>query len=80
MTRVNINGANHQVEVDHDGPLDYVIEHAQKLWEATRQPDADPGSASGYAAQVRLPTGFHRTGGYGGSGFSEVEVTSRSRP
>ena len=40
MTRVNINGAGHQVEVDHDGAdLTYVVEKAQKLWTETKPVD-----------------------------------------
>jgi hypothetical protein len=59
MTRVNINGAGHQVEVQHDGgDLAYVIEKAQKLWDDTKPPDGrvGPGGAGqmiGFAAQPR---------------------------
>lgn len=43
MTRVNINGAGHQIEVDHNSEdLGYVIEKAQKLWEQTKPPDRVP--------------------------------------
>ena len=56
--RVNINGAGHQVEIDCDSPdLSYVIEKAQKLWDATRPEKGSPGYA-----------GFQmdRRGSYGG--------------
>lgn len=57
MTRVNINGTSHQVEVDHQGgDLAYVIEKAQKLWDETKPQDTGPGPAFGYSAQVKLPT------------------------
>lgn len=51
MTRVNISGSNHQVEVQHDGAdLAYVIEKAQKLWNETAP--AEPSApAYGFTAQ-----------------------------
>ncbi len=40
MTKVNIAGPNHQVEVNHDGAdLVYVIEKAQKFFDDTKPPD-----------------------------------------
>jgi hypothetical protein len=37
MTKININGEGHQVEIDHDGAdLSYIVEKAQKLWDETR--------------------------------------------
>jgi hypothetical protein len=67
MTKVNINGANHQVEVDHDsGDLGYVIEKAQKLWEATKPGDRSLGPAFGYSTQTRVTTN-HST--YGPASF-----------
>lgn len=37
MTKINISGPNHTVEVQHDGgDLTYVIEKAQKLFDDTR--------------------------------------------
>jgi hypothetical protein len=54
VTRVNINGQDHQVEVQHDGgDLAYVIEKAQKLWQDTKS-DPKPGPAFGYSAQTKL--------------------------
>lgn len=51
MTKVNINGSNHQVEVDHDGgDLTYVVEKAQKLWNDTKPSDR-PGPAYGFTAE-----------------------------
>lgn len=55
MTRVNINGDNHQVEVDHpNGDLAYVIEKTQQLYEATKPKDKGAGPAFGYSAQVSV--------------------------
>lgn len=49
--RVSINGAGHQVDVQHDGgDLSYVVEKAQKLWEDTRQPE-EGGASFGFAAE-----------------------------
>jgi hypothetical protein len=49
VTKVNINGGGHQVEVDHDGnDLSYVLEKAQKLWNETRT--APRGAGFGLAA------------------------------
>lgn len=57
MTRVNINGEGHQVEVNHDGAdLAYVIEKAQKLWNETKPAPEPPGPAYGFSAQVKLPS------------------------
>jgi hypothetical protein len=39
MTKVNINGHAHQVEVDADEPLTDVVAAAQALWERTRDPN-----------------------------------------
>lgn len=52
MTRVNINGANHQVEVQHDGgDLAYVIEKAQKLFDETKPQDRAAGPAFGFSME-----------------------------
>jgi hypothetical protein len=52
VTRVNINGAGHQVEVDHDGSdLSYVIDKAQKLWNETKPADRSA-AAIGFSAQI----------------------------
>ena len=57
MTRVNINGANHQVEVQHDSAdLADVIEKAQKLWDDTSAGARDAGPAFGYSTQASLDT------------------------
>lgn len=57
MTKVNINGANHQVEIEHQGgDLAYVVEKAQKLWDDTKPEDKGTGPAFGYSAQVKLTT------------------------
>jgi hypothetical protein len=53
VTKININGANHQVEIDHDSAdLSYVVEKAQKLWNDTKPTDAKPGPAIGYSMQM----------------------------
>lgn len=71
MTKVNINGANHQVEIDHQGgDLAYVIEKAQNLWEATKPEDKGSGPAFGYSAQVKLPVNGAQ---YGGGSFRHGE-------
>ena len=55
MTRVNINGAGHQVEVDHDGAdLAYVVEKTQKLWDDTKPDTKGGGPAFGYSAQANI--------------------------
>lgn len=47
MTKVNINGHDHQVEVDAtDEPLGDVVAAARRLWLDTLQPDPKPGPAS----------------------------------
>jgi hypothetical protein len=44
VTKVNINGGGHQVEVEHDTTdLSYVVEKAQKLWNETRRPERSAG-------------------------------------
>ncbi len=42
VTKVNINGHSHQVEVEHDGDLNEVVAVARKLWETTVQPEYGP--------------------------------------
>ena len=76
MTKVNINGANHQVEIDHDSAdLGYVIEKAQKLWDATKPADKF-GAAFGYSTQVHLA----RNGGSSGpAGFDYKEQPAVDR-
>ena len=67
MPRVNINGANHQVEIQHDGSdLAYVVEKAQKLWDETRPADGEPRGAYGFQAQVNLPSNRSQ---YGAASF-----------
>lgn len=39
MTKVNINGHAHQVEVDASEPLNQVVTAARELWEQTRNPN-----------------------------------------
>jgi len=52
VAKVNINGANHQVEIEHDSAdLSYIVEKAQKLWDETKPTDGKPGLAYGYAIQ-----------------------------
>lgn len=52
MTKVNINGAGHQVEIDHDGgDLSYVVEKAQKLWDETKPPNRMMGPAYGFSME-----------------------------
>jgi hypothetical protein len=66
VTKVNINGANHQVEIDHDSTdLSYVVEKAQNLWDATKPADKS-GPAFGYSAQINVST---NNGGYGPASF-----------
>jgi hypothetical protein len=51
--KVNINGVNHQVEIEVDSAdLSYVIEKAQKLFDETKPADhrMGPGSA-GFQAE-----------------------------
>lgn len=56
MTKVNINGVGHQVEIDHDGnDLSYIVEKAQKLWDETKPTDTKAGPAFGYSAQTTYP-------------------------
>lgn len=63
MTRVNINGSNHQVEVQHEGgDLAYVIEKTRKLWDETKPEVEPPGPAYGFSAQVNLPSNHGRAG------------------
>lgn len=46
MTKVNINGHDHQVEIDaHDSPLDAVVDAARQLWLDTVQPPPAAGPA-----------------------------------
>lgn len=70
VTKVNINGANHQIEIDHDGnDLSYVVEKAKKLWDETK-PDSKTHAAFGYSTQLQLP----RNGAtYGRAGFDYNE-------
>lgn len=50
MTTVNINGANHQVEIDHDSPdLAFVVRTARKLWQDTKPSEVTPGPGFGYS-------------------------------
>jgi hypothetical protein len=56
MTKVNINGATHQVEIEHAGAdLGYVIDKAQKLWDETKPADKSA-PAFGYSTQVKVAT------------------------
>lgn len=60
MTKVNINGHSHQVEVEHDGDLADVTEAARKLWETTLQPETGPaGPAFGFLAERRSSRGLY---------------------
>lgn len=66
MTKVNINGANHQVEIEHDSDdLADVIKKARRLWDATK-PNDKPGPAFGYSAQVNVST---NSSAYGPASF-----------
>lgn len=51
MTKVNINGHDHQVEIEADGELATVVEQARALWEATKGSDAPPGPATGFVIE-----------------------------
>lgn len=54
MTKVNINGHSHQVEIDHDGDLHDVVSAAKALFEQTVQPRTGPaGPAYGFQADLR---------------------------
>ena len=55
MTKVNINGHSHQVEIEHDGELAQVVRAARKLWRDTLQPEQGPaGPAFGFSAENRM--------------------------
>lgn len=72
MTKVNINGANHQVEIDHDGnDLSYVVEKAQRLWNDTKPADR-PGPAYGYSTQTT-----HQQAGFASFNHNEQPVVAR---
>lgn len=62
MTRVNINGHDHQVEIQHDdASLAEIVDAARTLWQQTRGPDEPdrPGAgASLHQQQAPRPTGF----------------------
>lgn len=77
MTRVNINGHDHQVEIQapDDAPLDEVVTAARNLWQETLQPERKPGPASGGQLTERShrTTGFSRHMGQG----EQPAVTSR---
>lgn len=55
MTKVNINGHSHQVEIEHDGELAQVVRAARKLWRETLQPppSGSAGPAFGFVAEKR---------------------------
>lgn len=73
MTKVNINGTNHQVEIDHDGnDLSYVVDKAKALWEQTKPADAGKGPAFGYSTQVA-----HQQAGYASFNHNEQPVVDR---
>lgn len=70
MTRVNITGSGHQVEIQHDGAdLTYVVEKAQKLWSETVPTEPSPGPAYGFSAQVKL----HANADYSRASFRHGE-------
>lgn len=53
MTKVNIHGCGHRVEIDYDGDLDTVSEAAWKLWDATLRSEPSPGPAAGFTVAER---------------------------
>lgn len=54
MTKVNINGAYHQVEIDHDGDLAEVVKVARALWRSTLpKSTSGAGPAFGFQAERR---------------------------
>lgn len=54
MPKVNINGSHHQVEVEHDGELAYVVKVAEKLWRRTSKIKRKAaGPAFGFVAEQR---------------------------
>lgn len=64
MTKVNINGRDHQVELHtepgDETPLADVVNAARRLWHDTLQPEPGPGPASAGSATERS----HQTIGY----------------
>lgn len=63
--KVNINGHDHQVEIEAEGTLEDGVAGAKELWHDTVQPPRPPGPASaGASSQVTYqPTRFrYRTG------------------
>jgi hypothetical protein len=60
VTKVNINSSTHQVEVEHDGPLDDVIAATRKLWNDTiGSRDGFAGPALGFQAERRGTPGLY---------------------
>lgn len=54
MTKVNINSANHQVEIEHEGAeLAHIVRAARKLWRQTVPPTRGEGPAYGFSADRR---------------------------
>lgn len=61
MTKVDINGTNHQVtiEVDH-ADLGYVIDKARKLYEETKPPERGLGPAYGFSMERKPQPAWDR--------------------
>ena len=54
MSRIEINAGGRHIIVDHDGgDLAYVVEKAEKLWQAVESPEKPPGPAYGFQAERR---------------------------
>lgn len=79
MTKVNINGHSHQVEIDGgDSPLEDVVTAARQLWHETLQPEQRPGPASAGPTNERRnhATGFAWRMGDG----EQLPVQAESQP
>jgi hypothetical protein len=61
VTKVNISGPNHQIEVNHDGAdLTYVIEKAQKLFDDTKPSERGFGAYGFSMERQQQPNGWKR--------------------
>lgn len=75
--RVSITTAGHTVEIEDDDPdmnVHRLANIAVNTWRRTVLPEGEScGPAYGFTSQLQHRNDFHRTGGYGRSGFREVE-------
>jgi hypothetical protein len=62
VPKVNINGAYHQVTIEHDGDLDTAIRAARKLWKQTApKPGGTAGPAFGFQPERRDTPNLYST-------------------